>query len=104
MAKKKGLKIVADSCPTRGVVVMNYFGLGKDLLPYIAQLPGTEKVGKYMAGTHNPIVSNEIILKDKPDYILILAWHFADYIIKNWKAKGVKAKFVVPLPEFKIID
>lgn len=103
-AKRKGLKVVADSCPTRGVVVMNYFGLGKDLLPYIAQLPGTEKVGKYMAGTHNPIVSNEIILKDKPDYILILAWHFADYIIKNWKAKGVKAKFVVPLPEFKIID
>ncbi len=103
-AHKEGKKVVADSCPTRGVVVMNYFGLSKDLLPYIAQLPGTEKVGKYMAGTHNPIVSNEIILKDKPDYILILAWHFADYIIKNWKAKGVKAKFVVPLPTFKIID
>lgn len=104
MAKKKGLKLVADSCPTRGVVVMNYYGLTKDLLPYIAQLPGTEKVGKFMPGTHNPIVSNEIILKDKPDYILILAWHFADYIVKNWKAKGVKAKFIVPLPEFKIID
>ncbi len=103
-AKKEGKKIVADSCPTRGVVVMNYFGLSKDLLPYIAQLPGTEKVGKYMAGTHNPIVSNEILLKDKPDYILILAWHFADYIIKNWKAKGLKAKFIVPLPEFKIIN
>jgi len=103
-AKKEGKKIVADSCPTRGVVVMNYFGLTQDLLPYISQLPGTEKVGKYMAGTYNPIVSNEIILKDKPDYILILAWHFADYIIKNWKAKGVKAKFIVPLPEFKIIE
>lgn len=103
-AKKEGKKIVADSCPTRGVVVMNYFNLTPDLLPYISQLPGTEKVGKYMPGTHNPIIGNEIILKDKPDYILILAWHFADYIIKNWKAKGVKAKFVVPLPEFKIIE
>jgi hypothetical protein len=103
-AKKEGKKIVADSCPTRGVVVVNYFGLNNDLLPYVSQLPGTEKVGKYMPGTHNPIVSNEIILKDKPDYILILAWHFADYIIKNWKAKGVKAKFVIPLPEFKIVE
>jgi hypothetical protein len=103
-AKKEGKKVVADSAPTRGVVVMNYFNLSKDLLPYVSQLPGTEKVGKYMPGTHNPIVSNEIILKDKPDYILILAWHFADYIIKNWKAKGVKAKFIVPLPKFKIID
>lgn len=103
-AKKEGKLLVADSCPTRGVVVMNYFGLTRDLVPYIAQLPKTEKVGKYMAGTHNPIVSNEAILKDKPDYILILAWHFADYIIKNWRAAGVKAKFIVPLPTVRIID
>lgn len=103
-AKKEGKLLVADSCPTRGVVVMNYYGLDTALVPYISQLPGTDKVGKYMAGTHNPIVSNEIILKDKPDYIVILAWHFADYIIKNWKAKGVKAKFIVPLPAFKIVE
>lgn len=103
-AKKEGKLLVADSCPTRGVVVMNYFGLTPDLVPYIAQLPKTEKVGKYMAGTHNRIVSNEIILKDKPDYIVILAWHFADYIVKNWRAAGVKSKFIVPLPNFKVID
>lgn len=103
-AKREGKKFVADSCPTRGVVVMNYYGLDTALVPYIADLPGTPKVGKYMAGTRNPILANDIILKDKPDYVLILAWHFADYIIKNWKAKGLKAKFIVPLPEFKVID
>lgn len=93
-------KIVADSCPTRGVVLLNYYGLN---LPYVSQLPGTEKIGKFIPGTHTPIVSNEIILKDQPDYILILAWHYADYIIKNWKAKGVKAKFIIPLPLMKIV-
>jgi hypothetical protein len=98
--KKQGLKLVADSCPTRGVVLLNYYGLD---LPYVAQLPGTEKVGKYIPGTHTPIVSNDLILKDEPDYILILAWHYSDYIIKNWRAKGVKAKFIVPLPEFQIV-
>lgn len=98
---KKGLKLVADSCPTRGVVLLNYYGLHD--LPYVSQLPGTEKVGKYIPGTHTPIVSNDIILKDKPDYILILAWHYSDYIIKNWRAKGVKAKFIVPLPDFKVV-
>lgn len=101
-AKKEGVKFVADSCPTRGVVLVNYYGLDKTLLPYIAQLPGTEKVGKYMPGTHTPIVSNEILLKEKPEYIFILAWHYADYIIKNWRAKGLKSKFVVPLPHFRI--
>lgn len=104
ICKKEGLKFVADSAPTRGVVLMNYYGLTPDLVPYVSQLPKTEKVGKYIPGTHNPIVSNEIIIKDKPDYILILAWHYADYIIKNWKAKGVKAKYVIPLPNFQIVD
>ncbi|MEK7100768.1 MAG: class I SAM-dependent methyltransferase, partial [Patescibacteria group bacterium] len=103
-AKKKGELLVADSCPTRGVVVMNYYGLDTTLMPYISQLPGTEKVGKYMAGTHNPIVSNEILLKDQPEYVVILAWHFADYIIKNWRAKGLKSKFIIPLPTFKIVE
>jgi hypothetical protein len=101
-AKKEGLAFVADSCPTRGVVLVNYYGLDKTLLPYIAQLPGTEKVGKFLPGTHTPIVSNEILLKEKPEYIFILAWHYADYIIKNWRAKGLKSKFVVPLPHFRI--
>jgi len=100
-AYTRGEKIVADSCPTRGVVLLNYYRLNN--MPYVSQLPGTEKVGKYIPGTHTPIVSNEIILKDQPDYILILAWHYADYIIKNWKDKGVKAKFIIPLPEFRIV-
>lgn len=103
-ARKEGLRLVADSCPTRGVVLINYYGLDKTLLPYIAQLPETEKVGKYMPGTHTPIVSNEILLKEQPDYVVILAWHYADYIIKNWRAKGLKSKFIIPLPEFQIIN
>jgi hypothetical protein len=103
-AKKSGKLLVADSCPTRGVVQMNYYGLDTTLMPYISQLPGTEKVGKYMAGTHNPIISNEILLKDQPEYVLILAWHFADYIIENWRAKGLKSKFIIPLPVLKIVD
>ncbi len=103
-AKKEGKLFIADSCPTRGVVVMNYYGLDPSLVPYISQLPKTEKVGKYMAGTHNPIVANDRVMKDKPEYVLILAWHFADYIVKNWKAKGLKAKFVIPLPTMRVVE
>lgn len=103
-ARMEGLSLVADSAPTRGVVLMNYYGLDRTLVPFVSQLPGTEKVGKYIPGTHNPIVSNEILLKEKPDYVLILAWHYADFIIRNWKAKGLKTKFIVPLPNFQIIE
>lgn len=103
-AKRKGLRFVADSCPGRGAVLVNYYGIDKTLMPYVAQLPGSEKVGKYLPGTHIPIVDNEIILREQPDYVAILAWHYGDYIMKNWRAKGLKSKFVMPLPEFKVIE
>lgn len=103
-AKGKGLRFVADSCPGRGAVLVNYYGIDKTLMPYIAQLPGSEKVGKYLPGTHIPIVDNKIILEEQPDYVVILAWHYGDYIMKNWRAKGLKSKFILPLPEFKIVE
>lgn len=103
-AKQKGLKFVADSCPGRGTVLVNYYGLDKTLMPYIAQLPNSEKVGKYLPGTHIPIVDNKIILEENPDYVVILAWHYGDYIMNKWREKGFKGKFVLPLPKFKIVE
>jgi len=102
-AKSKGLKFVADSCPGRGAVLVNYYGIDRNLMPYIAQLPESEKVGKFLPGTHIPIVANDIILKEQPDYVVILAWHYGEFIMKNWRAKGLKSKFVMPLPVFRII-
>lgn len=101
--QRKGLRFVADSCPGRGAVLVSYYGIDQTLMPYIAQLPGSEKVGKYLPGTHIPIVDNKIILEEQPDYVVVLAWHYADYIIEQWRKKGLKSKFVLPLPEFKII-
>ena len=103
-AKRKSLRFVADSCPGRGAVLVNYYGIDTHLMPYVAQLPGSEKIGKYMPGTHIPIVDNSIILKEQPDYVVILAWHYGDYIIEQWRKKGLKSKFVLPLPEFRVID
>lgn len=103
-AQHRGQRFVADSCPGRGAVLVNYYGLDKTLLPYIAQLPESEKVGKYLPGTHIPIVPNDIILKEQPDYVVVLAWHYADFIIEQWRLKGVRSKFILPVPDFRIIE
>ena len=103
-ARTKGLRFVADSCPGRGAVLLNYYGLDTRLLPYVAQLPESEKVGLYLPGTHTPVVDNAIIMKERPDYVVILAWHYAGYIMEQWRKKGLRTKFVLPLPDFKIID
>lgn len=103
-AQRKGQRFVADSCPGRGAVLVKYYGLDHNLLPYVAQLPDSEKVGLYLPGTHIPVVANDIILKEQPDYVVILAWHYGDYIMQKWREKGLKSKFVLPLPEFRVIE
>lgn len=103
-AKADGKSVVAASCPGRGAVLAHYYGLDKHLIPYIAEIPTGLKIGLYMPGKHVPVVSNEILWEDQPDYIIILAWHYADYIIKDFKDRGIKGKFIVPLPEFKVIE
>lgn len=103
-ARRKRQRFVADSCPGRGAVLVNYYGLDETLLPYVAQLPGSEKIGKYVPGTSIPIVDNKVILEERPDYIVVLAWHYGDYIVDQWRRKGVKSRFVLPLPEFRVIE
>ncbi|MEK7136301.1 MAG: class I SAM-dependent methyltransferase [Patescibacteria group bacterium] len=103
-AKNEGLKFVGNSCPGRGAVLLNYYGVDKSLMPYVAELQNGLKVGRYLPGTHIPVVSNEILFTEQPDYVVLLAWHYSDYMIKDLRARGLKSKFVIPLPEFHIIE
>jgi len=103
-AKQRGEKFVAASCPGRGTVLLNHYGLDTTLLPYIAEIPTGLKIGRYMPGVHTPVVSNEILFKEQPEYVVILAWHYADYIIKDFRERGLRSKFVIPLPEVRIIE
>ena len=56
-----------------------------------------------MPGTNIPIVNEEIIKKNKPDYLLLLSWHISKTLISNFKKKGYKGKFIIPLPVPKIV-
>jgi hypothetical protein len=103
-ATNRGEKVVAASSPGRGAVLAQFYGLTPDVIPYVAEIPTGLKIGRYMPGTHIPVVSNEILWEEQPDYILILAWHYGDYIIEDFKKRGIKGKFILPLPEFKVID
>ena len=101
--KKDNMKIIAKSCPARAVVLLNYCNLNDQLIDYIAEQPSSLKLNKYVPGTGIKIISDDILLEDQPDYILLLAWHLSEPIIKKWKDKGLNSKFIVPLPEVKII-
>ena len=101
---KDGKTIVANSCPGRCVTLLNYYGVDASLIPYIAEQPTSLKLGMFLPGKHIPIVNNEILIKEQPDYVILLAWHYAESIMEQLKAKGLKSTFVIPLPDLTVIE
>ena len=101
--KKEGKYIVAKSCPARAVVLLNYCELNQKDLDYIAEQPTSLKLDKFVPGTDIKIVEDSILFKQQPDYVLLLAWHLKDAIVEKWKKKGLKSKFIIPLPNVEII-
>ena len=95
----QGKTVVGVSAPAKGNTLLNYCGITTELLPYITE-KARIKVGLYTPGTRIPIASDEQLLKDKPDYALILAWNFSEEIMANLaehRARG--GKFIIPIPE-----
>ena len=101
--KSKNFKIIAKSCPARAVVLLNYCGLNNDDLDYVAEQPTSLKLDYFIPGTKIKIINDDELLKDNPDYILLLAWHLSKPIINKWKKKGLKSKFIIPLPKVEIV-
>ena len=101
--KEEGKTIVANSCPGRCVTLLNYYGVDADLIPYIAEQPTSLKLGMFLPGKVIPIVNNEILVKEQPDYVILLAWHYAEPIMEQLKARGLKSNFVIPLPDLKVV-
>jgi hypothetical protein len=103
-AQDNGQTFVANSCPGRGSTLVNYTGLTRDLMPYICEQPTSLKLGLHLPGKHIPIVENSRLIEEQPDYVLLLAWHYSDAISKELRARGLRSKLVMPLPEVHILD
>ena len=101
--KKEGKKIVGISAPAKGNTLLNYCKIHDDLIDYATE-KSTIKIGHYTPGMHIPIVKEEKLLDDKPDYGIIFAWNFAEEIMKN-NQKFVKqgGKFIIPIPYPRIV-
>ena len=102
--KNENKTIVGNSCPGRSVTLLNYYGVSKDMIPYITEQPTSLKLGMFLPGKQIPIINNEILLTEQPDYLIILAWHLAEPIMQQLKARGLKSNFIIPLPDLKVVE
>lgn len=102
--KSQGKTIVGYGAPAKGNTLLNYFGIGNDILDYIVD-DSPLKQNLYTPGTHIPVVSSDRLEKSKPDYILILAWNFAEPIMEKLSyLKETGSRFILPAPVPQIVD
>ena len=102
--KHEGKQIAGVSAPAKGMTLLNYCKISTETLDFVTE-KSTLKIGKYTPGTHIPIVPDSELIKQMPDYALLMAWNFADEIIKNLKDyKDAGGKFIIPIPKPHIID
>ena len=101
--KDDNKRILGYGASTKGNVVLQFCGIGPDLVDTIAEV-NADKFGCFTPGTHIPIVSEAEARAMNPDYFLMLPWHFKDSILQReqpYLASG--GKMIFPFPEIEII-
>jgi SAM-dependent methyltransferase len=101
--RNQSKQVVGYGAPAKGNTLLSFLDISPALLPYIVDRSPL-KQGLFTPGTHIPVVPPERLLKDQPDYVLLLAWNFVDEIIKQqqeYLRRG--GRFMVPFPEVSIV-
>jgi hypothetical protein len=101
-AKKGGKSVAAYGAAAKGNTLMNYAGLKTDLIQFVCDA-ASAKQGKYMPGSHIPILIPDELRVRKPDFLVILPWNIAEEVVNaNQYIREWGAKFVVAVPELRI--
>jgi hypothetical protein len=102
--KKEGARVYGIGAPSRASTLINYTGLDDGIVDCVLEVKGSLKTGKYMPGTVIPVIEESKLYEDQPEYAMLFSWHIADELIPKIAAKGFRGKFIVPLPEPRIVE
>lgn len=101
--KEAGKTIAAYGAAAKGNTLLNYMGIDNNVIAFVVDR-SPYKQGRYMPGVHLPIYSPSRLLEVLPDYTLLLAWNFADEILKQqaeYHRRG--GRFIIPIPEPRVV-
>ncbi len=100
--KFSGASIAAFGAAAKGNTFLNYCGIGKEYIDFVAD-SSAEKQGLYLPGTRIPIKTPEEIRKEKPDYIIFLAWNIKEELMQLLQyTREWNCKFITFIPEVKV--
>ena len=101
--QREGARIAAYGAAAKGSTMINYSGIGPDLLDFVVDR-NTHKQGLYMPGQNIPVLGPEVLLERMPGYVLLLAWNFADEILQQqqeYRQRG--GRFIIPVPTPRVV-
>jgi SAM-dependent methyltransferase len=99
--QRSGVKLAAYGAAAKGNTLLNFAGVKPDLLPYVCDAAAA-KQGKYLPGSHVPIVAPDQLDARKPDVVLILPWNIADEVAAQYsRIREWGGRFVVAVPEVR---
>ena len=96
--RRDGARIAAYGAAAKGATLLNFAGVGADTIEFVVDR-NPSKQGLYMPGVHIPVVAPAHLQESRPDYLLLLAWNFADEIIRQQpEHRAGGGRFIVPVP------
>ena len=102
-AGRRGATVVGYGAPAKGNTLLNYCGVRPDLIQYTVDR-SPHKQGRYLPGTHLPILDPDHIRQTRPDYVVILPWNLRDEIMRDMAyIHEWGGKFVVPIPALEVV-
>jgi SAM-dependent methyltransferase len=101
-AKRQGKRVAAYGAAAKGNTLMNFAGCRRDLIRYVVDR-NPAKQGKYMPGSRIPIVSEDVLHRDKPDYVVILPWNLKTEVVRQLdEIHDWGGRFVTAVPVLEI--
>ena len=101
--KRDGKRTVGIGAPMKASTLLNFYGVTSDLVDYLAEV-NPLKVGTVVPGVRIPVVHEDVLLRDPPDYAIVLAWNMAGDIIPKYRSLGYSGKFILPVPKLEVIE
>lgn len=100
-AKRQGKRVAGYGAAAKGNTLLNFSGCRRDLISYVVDR-NPAKQGKFLPGSHIPIVSEDVLYREKPDYVVILPWNLKAEVMQQLAAGLSSARFVTAVPKLDI--